>query len=685
MVNRQLLSPRSIVVVGGSDQINKPGGKILYNILNGGFSHSVYVVNPNAIEVQGIVYHQCVDDLPSPIDLAVLAIPARLCLEAVEKLAFQKGVRAFIIISAGFGEESIEGAQIEKKIVDVVNQVEGALIGPNCIGVMTPLHQSVFTEPVPPLHDGGVDFITGSGATAVFILEAAMGKGLTFNSIFSVGNSAQMGVEEVLQYMDETYVEGESSKVKLLYMESIRHPQKLLKHAHSLVSKGCRIAAIKAGQSEAGSRAATSHTGALAGNDQAVDALFRKAGIVRCHGREELVNVAAVLSLPRLGGKRLAIITHAGGPAVMLTDALARGGLEVPHISGVKAEALLSKLYAGSSVANPIDFLATGTANQLSDIIDAVNDDFDQIDGIVVIFGSPGLSSARDAYTVLHQKMRSGGKPIFSILPSVVNVKEDIEYFTGLGNVCFHDEVLMGEALCKVQNLHFVSNSASEELNIDKQRIRELIKGASQGYLSPTAVQQLLDAASIPRIAEYVAHSAVEVVVAADKAGYPVVMKVTGPVHKSDVGGVVLNISDNGQLLEKYHSLMQIDGATGVVVQPMARGREVFVGATYEPGYGHLIAFGLGGIFIEVLHDVSIGLAPLGKHEAQQMVRGIKGYPVIAGVRGEKGMNEGELVRILMSLSELLAVAPEVVELDINPLLGSADGIVAVDARIRIG
>ncbi len=684
MINQQLLSPKSIVVVGASDQIQKPGGKILSNLLAGGYSHPVYVVNPNAKVIQGISCHSRVDDLPGSIDLAILAIPAKFCVEAVEALAYQKGTKAFIIISAGFGEESREGALIEQRIVAVVNEVKGALIGPNCIGMMTPEHHSVFTEPIPPLMTGGIDFVTGSGATAVFILESAKSKGLTFNSVFSVGNSAQMGVEEVLQYMDETYIEGISSPVKLLYMESVRHPDLLLRHATSLTRKGCRIAAIKAGQSEAGSRAASSHTGALAGNDKAVDALFRKAGIIRCFGREELVNVAAILSLPVLKGNRLAIVTHAGGPAVMLTDALAQGAIQVPPIEGDKAKALLGKLYDGSSVGNPIDFLATGTADQLGHIIDAVNHDFDHIDGMAVIFGSPGLMSARDAYAVLHEKMMDSPKPIFPILPSVVNVKEDIEFFINKGHVCFNDEVLMAQALCKVFNNKLVGESDDAPPLIDQKAIRSIIDGCPQGYLSPEMVQQLFDATGLPRVKEYVVKSEDALIEAVQQTGYPVVLKVVGPVHKTDVGGVALNINDQETLMREFHRMLQIPEANAVLIQPMLKGYELFVGASMEPGYGHLVMFGLGGIFIEVLKDVSVALAPLSASEARSMVVGIKGYDIIKGVRGQKGIDQHKIESVLVRLSAMLAAAPEIAEMDINPLLGNEHGIVAVDARIRI-
>ncbi len=684
MVNQQLLAPNSIVVVGGSDQVQKPGGKILSNLLKSSFKGALYIVNPKAVSVQDIKCHSSVDDLPEGIDMAILAIPAAMCVDAVETLARKKQTRAFVIISAGFGEESHEGAILEQRIVAIVNSVSGALIGPNCIGLLTPAHSSVFTEPVPVLRPDGIDFITGSGATAVFILESAMGKGLTFNSVFSVGNSAQMGVEEVLQYMDETYVHGVSPRVKLLYMESVRHPQKLLKHARSLTRKGCRIAAIKAGQSEAGSRAASSHTGAMAGNDKAVDALFAKAGIVRCYGREELVNVAAVMMLPALEGNRLAIITHAGGPAVMLTDALSRGGLAVPPIGGAKADELLGKLFPGSSVGNPIDFLATGTASQLADIIDAVNNDFDNIDGMAVIFGSPGLFSAHDAYEVLHNKMLSSPKPVFPVLPSVVNVKDDIDYFISKGNVCFTDEVLMGEALCKVQNTAFFDDEYSAPA-IDRAAIRSVIESSDAGYLSPDAVQKLLDAAGISRVKEFVTSDAGRLVGMAHDAGYPVVMKVVGPVHKSDVGGVVLNISDDETLLREFGRMMKIKDAAAVMIQPMVKGQELFVGASREDGYGHLVMFGLGGIFVEVLKDVSIALTPVSPAEARNMIDGIKGAAIIDGVRGRKGIDKNMLENIILRLSVLLEAAPEIAEIDVNPLIGNDKGVVAVDARIRVG
>ena len=281
-------------------------------------------------------------------------------------------------------------------------------------------------------------------------MEAGIPNGLRFCSVYSVGNSAQTGVEDVLQHLDETFDPDRSSKVKLLYIENINKPDLLLKHAVSLASKGCRLAAIKAGTSDAGSRAASSHTGALASPDIAVDALFRKAGIVRCYSRAELVSVASVFGHPELQGSRLAVITHAGGPAVMLTDALSEAGMEVPPISGPAAEKLLEQLYPGSSVANPIDFLATGTAQQLGAIIDSCEQEFEKIDGMIVIFGSPGLFPVYEVYRLLDEKMKTCRKPIFPVLPSVVNVPDEIAEFLSRGRINFPDEVSLGRSLGRV-------------------------------------------------------------------------------------------------------------------------------------------------------------------------------------------------------------------------------------------
>ncbi len=683
MINKQLIRPESIVVIGGSNETSKPGGKILKNIIDGAYQGKLYVVNPKDTDVQGLKAYASVNELPV-CDLAVLAIAARFIPETIETLIKEKNTRAFIILSAGFSEESEEGRKLEHKVVELINSVDGALIGPNCTGILTPYHHSVFTYPIPKLDPLGCDFISGSGATACFIMEAGIPKGLTFANVFSVGNSAQMGVEEILAHLDETYVEGESAPVKLLYVENIRKPDLLLKHASSLIRKGCRIAAVKAGSSEAGSRAASSHTGALASPDVAVEALFRKAGIVRCYGREDLIAVASIFMHPPLKGKNIAIITHAGGPAVMLTDALSNGGMNIPHIEGPDAAELLTKLFPGSSVANPIDFLATGTAVQLGDIIDYTENKFNNIDGMAVIFGTPGLFPLFDVYNLLDEKMKSCKKPVYPILPSILTAEAEVEAFIEKGRINFPDEVVFGNALSRVWNTPAPQPEIPTAPAIDTKAIRAVIDQCVDGYISPAAIQSLLDAAGIPRAGEAVVTTADDAINAASKLGFPLVMKVVGPVHKSDVGGVVLNVKDAATVEKEFNRMIVIPETTAILMQPMLSGIELFAGANREPKFGHMILCGMGGIFIEVLKDVSAGLVPLGVDEATMMIRRLKSYKILEGVRGQQGVNPDRLADVIVRLSALLQAAPEIAEMDLNPLLGKGEQVIAVDARIKI-
>ena len=683
MINEKLLNPQSIAIIGASNNISKPGGKIVKNLLDNHYGGKLYAVNPKEAEVQGITAVHDVTELPGA-DLAVLAVPAKFCLPAVKTLAAEKKTKAFIIISAGFGETDDKGKELEEQIAKVVDEYKACLIGPNCIGVMTPHHTSVFTTPIPKLTPDGCDFVSGSGATAVFIMESGIPKGLRFNNVFSVGNSAQTGVEDVLQYLDEHYEPGVSSDVKLLYIENIDNPDKLLLHASSLIRKGCKIAAIKAGSSSAGSRAASSHTGALTSSDAAVEALFRKAGIVRCYGREELTTVAGVFMCKELKGKKLAIITHAGGPGVMLTDALEDGGLKIPQIAdSPEKKALKEKLFPGSSVENPIDFLATGTAEQLGEIVDACENDFD-VNGMAVIFGSPGLFPIRDVYDLLSQKMKTCSKPIYPILPSVINVSEDVSRFISHGNVNFPDEVLLGRALTKVIHTPAPASSAVYLNGVNVDEIRSIVANAENGYQSPEVIHRLFDAAGIPRVKEIVTRSESEAVLAALNIGFPVVMKVVGPVHKTDVGGVVLNVRNVTEVRKEFHHLNGIEGAEGVLIAQMAAGTELFLGATYEQNFGHVVLCGMGGIYVEVMKDVASGLAPLSHEEALSMIKQLKSYKILKGYRKQRGVNIQKFADILVRLSSLLRYATEIKELDINPLLGNEDEILAVDARVRV-
>ena len=611
MITSQLLHPASIVVVGASNNVHKPGGAILKNLLSGGYTGELRAVNPKETEVQGVAAFADVKDIPDT-DLAILAIPAALCPDAVEMLAAEKQVKAFIILSAGFGEETHEGAVLEDRILETVNRYGASLIGPNCIGFMNSWHHSVFSQPIPQLHPQGVDLISSSGATAVFILESAVTKGLQFNSVWSVGNAKQIGVEDVLQYMDEHFNPEADSRIKLLYIESIGDPDRLLFHASSLIKKGCKIAAIKAGSSESGSRAASSHTGAIASSDSAVEALFRKAGIVRCYSREELTTVGCIFTLPELKGKNFAIITHAGGPGVMLTDALSKGGLNVPKLEGPVAEELKGKLFPGAAVGNPIDILATGTPEHLCLCLEYCEEKFDNIDAVMAIFGTPGLVTMFEMYDVLHEKMLHCKKPIFPVLPSIVTAGPEVKSFVKKGHVNFSDEVTLGTALSRVLNTPKPMSTDIQLYGVDVPEVRRIIdRLPGSGYLNPEEVRTLLKAAQIPLVEEFTSTDRDELVAFAKRVKFPVVAKVVGPIHKSDMGGVALNIRSEEHLIFEYERMMRLPDVTAVMVQPMLKGQELFLGAKYEDRFGHVVLCGLGGIFVEVLKDVSYGLSPL--------------------------------------------------------------------------
>lgn len=691
MINRQLLHPESIVVIGGSNNIHKPGGAIIRNLINGNYQGKLHVVNPKEDKVQGLdVFHQA-SEIPET-ELAILVVAARFCPDYVEYLAKEKNVKAFIIISAGFGEETKAGAELERQILDSCERYGCALIGPNCIGLLNAWHHSVFTQPIPQLHPKGVDFISGSGATAVFILESAVIKGLPFHSVWSIGNGKQIGIEDVLQYMDEKFDAENDSHVKLLYIENISNPDKLLFHASSLIRKGCRIAAIKAGSSESGSRAASSHTGAIASSDSAVEALFRKAGIVRCFSREELTTVGCIFStLENTQNKsnkdmsKFAIVTHAGGPGVMLTDALSKGDLQVPKIEGEKADELKTLLFPGASVSNPIDILATGTPEHLGLAIDYCEKYFDDIDAIMVIFGTPGLVNVYEAYDVLHQKILECKKPIFPILPSVHTAGQEVEDFLQKGHVNFSDEVTLATSLVRILKTPLPAPPEVELFGIDVPRIREIIGGIQEnGYIMPNKARELLACARIPLVPEMVSTSKDELIAFAEKIGYPIVAKVVGPNHKSDVGGVTLNIRTADHLSLEFDRMMNIPDAKSVMIQKMMKGREIFIGAKYEEKFGHVVMCGLGGIFIEVLKDVSSGLAPLSYAEAYSMIHSLRGYKILKGTRGQSGINIQRYAEVIVRLSTLLRFATEIKEIDINPLLADENDVIAVDVRILI-
>ena len=679
MIHRSIFAPSSIVVVGASDDPAKVGGKILKNIKESSFSGPLWGINPKADSAQGVPCPS-LEDLPEA-ELAIIAVPARFIPDYMRTLARDKGTKGFIVLSAGFSEMGDHGKALQDELVAIAESCGGTMIGPNCTGVLTRNYAGIFAGPVPPLSPSGCDLVSGSGATAAFITEQGILAGLRFSQMISVGNSAHVGVEDILEHWDRTFDPEHSSRIKLLYLESINDPQRLLEHSISLRRKGCRICAVKAGSSQAGSRAASSHTGAMASNDSFVQALFNQAGIIRCRGREELVLAAAVCSYPRMDKPSMAVVTHAGGPGVMLTDSLSESGISVPRLEGPAMDALLGRLHHGSSVANPIDFLATGSAEHLDDIISTIKNSCKDIGGISVIFGSPGLTDITDVLTVLARHCRDSSIPVYPILPSLVTARKEMDLFLKEGLPFFSDEVSFASLLGRSVMDSF-RELQKDSLN---EKLEELKRGLTpnrEGYLPPDQVASLLDAAGIARTGEQSVTDMEDLQFVS--IPFPWAMKVTGPVHKSDVGGVRLNVKSLEDALSAAEKLLSIPGAKGMVIQEMAEGMEFFCGVSRDDSFGHLLMAGLGGIFVETLKDTVSVLLPIDQKTALDLLRGLRSYPILKGTRGKHPLAVESYADMLVRLGMLTSTIPDIAELDINPVLVNAAKAVCVDARIRM-
>lgn len=672
MINKAILNPQTIAIVGASNNLGKPGGGLVANLVKGGFKGGIYPVNPRQMEIQGMPVYNTLSELPN-IDLAIIALPARQCVESAEYLVREKKTKGLIIISAGFAESGSGGQALEKRLEVLVTGKGVAIIGPNCIGVLNKNYKATFISPVPELINGGVDFVSASGALAVFLFEQAEMQGLRFNNVFTVGNSLNIGVEEVLKHWDETYGFKESSNVKLVYVEQIRNPDLFFKHISSLRRKGCHVLVGKPGDSEAGARAALSHTGAMAGDAKATGWLIEKSGAIRCYSREEMVNVAAVLQQKALSGKRMAIITHAGGPAVMLVDRLNKVGFELPEIDEGTKALILNILHPGSSAINPIDMLATATKEQLESVIQLC-DKLDYIDGMIVIYGKTGMEDLHATYAVLNETIKTCEKPVYSVLPSVSTASAEIKGYLNRVNVAWFDEIVLANALGKVLG---APQEFGENLYIPGSEW-----GTKDSHALPEKeVFKRLNSAGVPTISSKYVYKEADLSKLAD-VHFPVVAKVLGILHKTDVGGVELRIHTLEQLRATYIRFMEIDGAKGMLVQEMISGTELFIGGKMHPGTGYSIHFGIGGIFVEVMQDITSSLAPLTTNEAFRIINGIKSKKIIEGYRNLPSVNKDALAKVLVAFSHIFSQYPEIIEVDLNPLIADGENIKVVDARI---
>ena len=679
-----LFHPRSIAVIGASNDEFKPGGRVTKNIKENGFNGQLWAVNPRDPNIMDVPTFKSAQELPHIPDLAIVAIPAKFVLSCLQELA-DLGVKAAVILTAGFGEKNEEGKIAEQQMVEIAEKAGMALVGPNCSGFLTPSYKGKFAGLIPPLSGNAVDFISGSGATVDYVMECASVRGLSFGTVLNLGNSIQLSVEDLLELYDEHYEKG-SDKILMLYMETVRKPKKLLTHAASLNRKGCSVIGIKAGTTAAGQQAAASHTGALATSDTAVEALFKKAGIMRVNSRAELIDVACILStvkaLPL--GKNICVVTDAGGPGVMLADELNRQGLQLATLSDQTLKLLAEILPAESSIVNPIDMLPSRSDEQIRDIIQVLVDhETGNIDGIVVLTGDSRMSDNGPIYHAIAEAMENSPIPVFAMLSSLTSCAEKIENFIARGKTYFPDEVALGAALGKVASWSIPADGRAELEGYDYGAIAAAING-QKGVLRPDIVERIIRGAGFKLPSQQEVQRQNDLRKMSSKVGYPQAMKVIGPLHKTDVGGVLLHIEDEHSAAGAWQKLMRIPGARGVLVQQMITGSEVILGASEEGEFGHLVMFGMGGIYAEVLKDVQFNLAPLSADECRSMIRSIRGHAIVDGVRGEEGMDEDVLADYTQRLGRLVSDFPQIGEIDLNPIKGVGTELYVVDARILV-
>lgn len=677
-----LLNPQSIAIIGASDDTTKPGGKILYNILLKGYAGHLLPINPTREQVQGIPTFPAITALPQIPDVSFIAIPAKFVRQSLIELA-QKGTKVVVVLSSGFGEVSAEGKQEEAELARIADEYGVLLLGPNCSGVMSYAYAGKFTGFLPDMTPGGVDFISGSGASIDFLAEQAVRRGVPFNSFVTVGNSAQSEVTNILRLYDEAYGKN-SASILILYTEVLNQPTAFLQYARSLSKKGCLLAGIKSGITEAGSRAAASHTGAMVSNDMAVQALFDKAGVIRVQSRLELIDIACALvcAKGKVDGNRVCIISDAGGPGVMLADELSRHGFVVPVLHKFTQARIAAALPVGAGVSNPIDCLPTRTSEMIARLFDIMHtEEADNIDYILFIVGDSGLSDIWEIYQVVGEAMDTLPIPIFPTFCSVISSSAALQKFRQMGKCYFEDEVSLARALARIVHRPRVTDPITELANYDYQRIQAALTNQN-GPLSPPLTRELLTAAGLqfPEQQELTEKGALTNIPFA----FPWVMKVMGPLHKSDVGGVRLGIHSLTAAEQVWDELLVIKGAYGCLVQQMISGVEVIMGAKREEGYGHLVAFGLGGIYTEAIQDVSFRLAPLSVAEANKMIRSIKAFPLLTGVRGEPDMDLEILADWLLRIGRLVTDFPQIQEMDLNPVKGTGCNLYVVDARIIV-
>lgn len=692
---RAIFRPRSIAVVGASRHPRSVGRQVFDNLLAGGFHGPVYPINPTAREVGSVRAYASVLDVPDPVDLAVVVVPAAKALDAVEECG-RKGVKGLVVITAGFRETGEEGARREARLVELLRRHGMRAIGPNCMGVVNThpdVRMNATFSPARPRH-GRMAFVSQSGALGMAILDQAAQLGLGLSYFVSLGNKANVSTNDLLvEWADDPDVE-----VVLLYLENFGNPRRFVELARAISSRK-PIVAVKSGRTVAGARAAGSHTGALAERDVAAEALLEQCGVVRARTIQELFDYARVFSKsPPLRDRRVAIVTNSGGPGIMATDALAEHRLELAELSEATKDELRAKLLPEASVGNPVDVIAGGGPESFRVAVGAVAAD-PGVDAVLCIYTPPVFMDDEAVVRAIVEPERHG-KPLVAC---VLGSESGGVAFHRLSDADVPTFVFPEPAVRALAALHAHGERArrpqgrvpafADARRDDARAIVERARKDAREWLAPEDAAALLDAYGIPMARTVKARSAEEAARLAVAAGARVALKAVAPglVHKSEAGGVRLDVTA-ADAAEAYRR-MEADVARhgfrmeAALVQPMLpRGREVILGMSADPKFGPLLMFGLGGVYVEVLKDVVFRLAPLTDEDARRMVRAIRGWPLLEGVRGEPPADVAAVEDALLRLSTLVTDLPEVAEVDVNPLVVGAagEGARAPDARVRL-
>ena len=678
-------SPRTVAVVGASTRRGSIGGELFRNILDADFAGIAYPVNPKADSVAGVKAYPSVADIPGDVDLAVFCVPGAAVLAEVEA-ALRKGTRALCVISAGFAETGIEGIRSQEELLALVRAHGARLVGPNCLGIFSAAVGLNATFAPHSFPAGNIGFSSQSGALGLALLEQAAARGLGLSAFVSVGNKADVSSNDLLEYWEDD----PSTDLVLLYLESFGNPRKFARVARRVARKK-PILAMKGGRTTVGQRAAGSHTAALAGSTTAVDALFRQAGVIRADSLEELSDVAVLLSrqpLPR--GRRVAVLTNAGGLGILCADACAGAGLELPQLAEETREQLAAVLPREASLANPIDMLGSAVGSTYEEAIPPVLAD-PGIDAVIVLFVPPVVAGAEEVAEAVARAVRAhpqADKPLLAafiaaggVPASLVEADPPIATFDfpesaarALGHAADRAEWLR-RPVGEVMDLEGIDRPAAEAL------VRSVLGSSNDAWLTVQQTRELFGAYGIPLVPERVVGTAAEAAEAARELGFPAVVKSAVPgAHKTESGGIALDLSDEDAVRA---AAGRIGGP--VLVQPFIRGgAELLAGVVQDPVFGPLVAFGPGGVFAELIGEAQFRIAPLTLEDAEELVLTGKAGQLVAGFRGQSAADAEALVDLVLRLARLADDIPEVAELDLNPVLGLPSGCVAVDARVRV-